>query len=55
MAKKASRIVNELGMREKLDMKLHAHKYEFDRQRDKLEKEMEGKKFKNLLLTEQNR
>lgn len=42
-AKKASRIVNELGMREKLDMKLCAHKHEFDRQRDRLEKEMEGK------------
>ncbi|KAH3748667.1 glucocorticoid modulatory element-binding protein 1-like isoform X2 [Dreissena polymorpha] len=40
-AKKASRIVTELGMREKLDVKLCAHKYEFDRQRDKLEREME--------------
>lgn len=42
-AKKASRIVNELGMRSKLDMRLCAHKFEFDRQRDKLEKEMERK------------
>lgn len=44
-AKTASRIVNELGMREKLDMKLCAHKYEFDRQRDRLEREMEGKSY----------
>ncbi|XP_060598089.1 uncharacterized protein LOC132751892 [Ruditapes philippinarum] len=45
-AKKASRIVNELGMRSKLDMRLCAHKFEFDRQRDKLEKEMEQLKKK---------
>ncbi|KAL4218452.1 Glucocorticoid modulatory element binding protein 2 [Mactra antiquata] len=45
-AKKASRIVNELGMRSKLDMRLCAHKFEFDRQRDKLEKEMEQLKRK---------
>lgn len=45
-AKKASRIVNELGMRSKLDMRLCAHKFEFDRQRDKIEKEMEQLKRK---------
>lgn len=45
-AKKASLIVNELGMRSKLDMRLYAHKFEFDRQRAKLEKEMEELKRK---------
>ena len=36
-------IINELGMREKLDLRLCAHKHEFDRQRFRLDKEMEGK------------
>ncbi|XP_052762931.1 transcription regulator spe-44-like [Mya arenaria] len=40
-AKKASRIVNELGMRQKFDLKLLAHKHEFERQQKKLEREME--------------
>ena len=35
-------IINELGMREKLDLRLCAHKHEFDRQRFRLDKEMEG-------------
>ena len=41
-AKSASVIINELGMRDKLDLRLCAHKQAFDRQRYRLDKEMEG-------------
>ena len=42
-AKRASVIINELGMRDKLDLRLCAHKHAFDRQRYKLDRDMEGK------------
>ncbi|KAL3887905.1 hypothetical protein ACJMK2_000292 [Sinanodonta woodiana] len=40
-AKHASCIVNELGLRVKLDYRLSAHKTEFDRQQERLEREMQ--------------
>lgn len=45
-AKSASVIINELGMRDKLDLRLCAHKQAFDRQRYRLDKEMEALKKK---------
>lgn len=45
-AKRASVIINELGMRDKLDLRLCAHKHAFDRQRFKLDREMEELKKK---------
>lgn len=45
-AKRASVIINELGMRDKLDLRLCAHKHAFDRQRYKLDRDMEELKKK---------
>ena len=47
--RKVSRVVNELGLSTKLKYRLAAHKTDMERQKDKLDKEMEGNKVCNLV------